>query len=108
MATFSLVLVLFFGLNRIASLGSAVALIVFSLVTSAHFRLFRQTGANVAVLVIALLSTVGTLVVFCATTLADEPVTALALLVILVVSTLLDLTWTHRRDHGDKATQRPA
>jgi amino acid transporter len=108
MATFSLVLVLFFGLNRIASLGSAVALIVFSLVTSAHFRLYRQTGANVAVLVIALLSTVGTLVVFCATTLADEPVTALALLVILVVSTLLDLTWTHRRDHGDKATQRPA
>jgi hypothetical protein len=53
----------------------------------------------VAVLVIALLSTVGTLVVFCTTTLVDEPITALALLVILVVSTLLEVTWTYRRDH---------
>lgn len=107
MAAFSLVLVLFFGLNRIASLGSAVALIVFSLVTLAHFRLYRQTGAHVAVLVIALLSTVGTLVVFCTTTLVDEPITALALLVILTVSTLLEVTWTYRRDqHG--ATHRTA
>jgi amino acid transporter len=108
MAAFSLVLVLFFGLNRIASLGSAVALIVFSLVTLAHFRLYRQTGAHVAVLVIALLSTVGTLVVFCTTTLVDEPITALALLVILVVSTLLEVTWTYRRDHHPGATERTA
>jgi hypothetical protein len=108
MAAFSLVLVLFFGLNRIASLGSAVALIVFSLVTLAHFRLYRQTGAHVAVLVIALLSTVGTLVVFCTTTLVEEPVTALALLGILVVSTLLELTWTYRRDHHHGAKERTA
>jgi amino acid transporter len=106
MAAFSLVLVLFFGLNRIASLGSAVALIVFSLVTLAHFRLYRQTGARVAVLVIALLSTVGTLVVFCTTTLVDEPITALALLIILAVSTLLDVTWTYRRDHQHRTAQR--
>jgi amino acid transporter len=108
MAAFSLVLVLFFGLNRIASLGSAVALIVFSLVTVAHFRLYRQTGAHVAVLVIALLSTVVTLVVFCTTTLVDEPITALALLVILAVSTLLELLWTYRRDHHQGAIQRTA
>lgn len=99
MASFTLVLVLFFGLNRIASLGSAVALIVFSLVTLAHFRMYRQTGARLFLLVIAFLSTVVTFVVFCTTTLVDEPVTAWALLLILLVSTVLELAWTHRRDH---------
>lgn len=108
MAAFSLVLVLFFGLGRIASLGSAVALVVFSLVTLAHFRLHRETGAHVWVLVIALLSTVVTLVVFCFTTLVDEPVTALALVAILAVSALIDVGWTYRRDHHHGATPRVA
>ena len=44
MAGLASVLVVGFDLNKIASIGSAVALLVFSAVTIAHFRLFRTTG----------------------------------------------------------------
>jgi L-asparagine transporter-like permease len=60
-AAFTLVLVVGFNLDSIASLGSAVALIVFSTVTLAHFRLRQHTGASLAVLVVALASTLVTL-----------------------------------------------
>ena len=60
-------------LNAIASLGSAVALLIFSAVTVAHFRTYRQTGANLFVLVVALIATLGTFVVFTTTTLVNEP-----------------------------------
>lgn len=59
-----------------------MALLVFSAVTIAHFRLFRTTGASIVVLVIALVATLGTFVVFCTTTLVNEPATALALVAI--------------------------
>jgi amino acid transporter len=99
MAGATVVLAVFFDLNGIASLGSAVALIVFSMVTFAHFRVRHETGARLWVLIIAVISTLGTLLVFCTTTLVDEPVTALALVVILGLSILVDLLWTRTRDH---------
>ena len=40
------VLVLFFDLSAIASIGSAVALIVFALVTFGHIRIRKETGAS--------------------------------------------------------------
>ena len=97
MAGLTILMVVTLNLNAIASLGSAVALLVFSAVTLAHFRVFRETGANLAVLVIALVATLGTLVVFCTTTLVNEPVTALALVVILALAVIVDLTWKHTK-----------
>jgi amino acid transporter len=102
-AAAALVLVVLFDLGRIASLGSAVALLVFSLVTVAHFRVRHATGGNLAVLLLALVSTVGTLAVFCTTTLAQEPITVAALLVMLALSVVLDLSWTRVRDHPRSA-----
>lgn len=93
MATLATVLVLGFDLNKIASIGSAVALLVFSAVSVAHLRLFRRTGANVAMLVVGLLATLGTFVVFCTTTLVAEPATAFALLAIVAMSVAIDLLW---------------
>ncbi|WP_350348321.1 APC family permease [Agromyces sp. G08B096] len=93
MAVLASVLVAGFDLNKIASIGSAVALLVFSAVSVAHLRLFRTTGANAVVLVIGLLATLGTFVVFCTTTLAAEPATAIALVVIIVLSIAVDLGW---------------
>ena len=52
MAGLASVLVVGFDLNKIASIGSAVALLVFSAVTVAHFRLYRETGASIIVLVV--------------------------------------------------------
>lgn len=93
MAALSITLVVGFDVNKIASIGSAVALLVFSAVTVAHFRLYRVTGANIVVLVIALITTLGTFVVFCATTLVDEPTSAIALLGIIALSVIIDFGW---------------
>ncbi len=101
-ATAAIVLAVFFDLNAIASIGSAVALIVFALVTLGHLRIRRDTGANLVVLLIADLTTVVVLVSFTFTTLVDEPGTLIALLVILALSVALDLVWKSRRpEHAD-------
>lgn len=58
--------------TKIASIGSAVALLVFSMITVAHIRLRREPGANIVVLVVA----------------------------IVVVATATDLLWKRTPDHG--------
>jgi amino acid transporter len=85
-----------FTLDSIASLGSAVALFVFSLITIAHLRVYHDTGANPIILVVALLCTVTVLVVFIVTTLVHEPLTALTLALVLVVSIAINLGWKRR------------
>ena len=94
----TLTFILLFDLNKIASIGSAVALLVFTMVTLGHFRLRDRTGANVLVLAVALVSTLGTFLVFCGTTLADEPATAVTMVVIVVAATITDLLWKRSRD----------
>jgi len=86
-----------FDLSSIASLGSAVALVVFTLVTVGHLRVYRETGARPAVLVLAVATTVIVLVTFAVTTLVDEPGTAVAIAAILVMSILLDVFWKRAR-----------
>ena len=91
-------LALFFDLSAIASIGSAVALIVFTLVTIGHFRIRHETGARAWLLVLADVATVVVLVAFALTTLVEEPGTAVALVVIVALSIVLDLAWKRRRD----------
>lgn len=93
MAGLAIVLVSAFDLTAIASIGSAVALLVFATVTVGHFRLFRETGASIVILVVALVATLGTLIVFCTTTLVNEPATALALLAVVALSVIVDFVW---------------
>jgi L-asparagine transporter-like permease len=106
-AAITIAMVLLLDLNSIASVGSAVALLVFSAVTVAHFRTFRETGAQLWILIVALVATLGTFVIFVSTTLVNEPKTALAVLVIFVVAVVLDVTWSaRRRRHPDAARDR--
>jgi amino acid transporter len=98
MAIITIFMIVALDLNSIASLGSAVALLIFSAVTVAHFRTYRETGASLIVLIIALVATLGTFIVFTMTTLVNEPKTAVALVVILVAAILLDLFWKRARD----------
>lgn len=93
-----LVMVIGFDLSSIASIGSAVALVIFALVTAAHLRVYRETGAKPWVLVIALLLIVVTLLTFIFTTLVHEPASMWTLLAILVVSIGLDAAWTGTRN----------
>jgi len=98
-ATAAIVMAVFFDLNAIASIGSAVALVVFTLVTFGHLRIRHETGAQAWLLVLADLTTVAVLVAFAVTTLVNEPATAVALVAILLLSVVLDLVWKSRR-HG--------
>ena len=104
-AASAIVLAVFFDLNAIASIGSAVALIVFTLVTLGHYRIRHETGAQGWLLIVADLCTVVVLTSFTVTTLVDEPGTLIAMLVIVVLSLILDLTWKSRRARGGQSDQ---
>ncbi len=106
-AVASIVLAVGFDLNAIASIGSAVALVVFSLVSVGHLRVRGETGASTALLVSAIGSAVVVLVAFTFTTLVDEPATALALVVILAASVVLDLVWKRARSAAGPTDVRP-
>ncbi|MGH8834083.1 MAG: APC family permease [Actinomycetes bacterium] len=97
-AVVAIVLAIGFDLSSIASIGSAVALVVFTLVTAGHLRVRGETGASPSLLVLAIVTTVVVLVTFAFTTLVDEPGTAIALLVILILSIALEFGWKRVRD----------
>lgn len=96
-AVAAVVLAVGFNLTSIASMGSAVALVVFTLVAAGHLRVRSETGARTSMLALAIITTVVVLVTFTFTTLVDEPATAVALVFILLLSIALDLGWKRRR-----------
>ncbi|MBS1891854.1 MAG: amino acid permease [Actinobacteria bacterium] len=97
-AVIAIVLAAGFDLSAIASIGSAIALLVFGLVTVGHFRLRGETGARLSMLWAALLSVAAVLVTFTVTTLVHEPKALIAMAVVLALSVLLDFVW---RSSGD-------
>jgi amino acid transporter len=106
------VLVVGFDVNAIASIGSAVALAVFGLVTVAHLRVREVTGANAGVLMLALATIAIALLAFVFNELIHDPASMVALLVILLFSVGLDFAWARLRDSrsnvGDGMTGTPA
>jgi len=96
-AVICLVLALGFDLSAIASIGSAVALMIFTLVTAAHLRVRAETGARTWLLVLAIASAGVVLLTFVFTTLFQEPASAVTLAAILVVSVGVDLWWKRKR-----------
>ena len=74
-----LVLAVVFKLDAIASIGSAVALLIFTLITAAHFRVRSETGASAAVLTVAIVAAGGVLLTFVFTTLIHEPASMVTL-----------------------------
>jgi amino acid transporter len=99
----AVVLTIGFSLTAIASIGSAAALLVFMLITVAHFRVRSDTGANVWILVLALATTATAFLTFVVTTLVTEPATIVTLVVILLLSVVLDFGW--KRPAGPPAQQ---
>jgi amino acid transporter len=98
-----LVLAVVFKLDAIASIGSAVALLIFTLITAAHFRVRSQTGASAAVLTLAIVAAGGVLLTFVLTTLIHEPASMVTLGIILVLSAGLDFGW--KRVRSDRTAQ---
>lgn len=98
----TLILAVAFDLNAIASIGSAVALVVFLISTIAHLRVRSETGARLSVLLLGAITIGIALATFVLTTMIDEPATAWTLLGILVVSVVLDLVWGWARTRRDR------
>jgi hypothetical protein len=101
MGLLTIFMILALDLNSIASRGTAVALLILSTVTASHFKTYRETGARVIVLVVALVATLGTFVIFTTTTLVNEPRTAIALVVVIAAAILLDFGWKGLQNHRD-------
>jgi len=88
-----IVLTLLFDLSAIASIGSAVALLIFTMVGLAHLRLIGETGAKKWIVYVSILAVLVTLVVFTFVTLVDEPATALAMVAFIGLSLVIDRVW---------------
>ncbi len=91
------IVVVAFNLSAVASIGSAVALVIFGVVTLGHLRILNVTGARRSILLVALAAVTITLATFIFTTLIHEPASMVTLVVILGLSILLDVGWSRRR-----------
>ena len=94
-------------LSAIASVGSAVALMIFLLVGIAGYRRRTDTGSNPAIIVAAIAVTAIVLAFFAVDTLQNAPQTFTAIILITVLAVVLDLLWTRARDRGTPATTAP-
>jgi hypothetical protein len=104
-AAMCLVLAVVFNLDSIASIGSAVALVIFTMITAAHLRIRAETGANLLMLVLAIVAAGAVFVTFVFTTLIHEPASIATLAGILVLSLALDYGWKHFHDTRTKNVQ---
>jgi hypothetical protein len=66
---------------------------IFMMVGIAHLKLISETGANRAIIYLSIISVVITLVVFSVETLSQEPATAIAIVVFLLLSVGADWFW---------------
>jgi amino acid transporter len=99
----TLVLVIFFNLSTIASVGSAVSLCVFVLVAVAGFRLRGETGARTWPVVLAIAAAGLVLAFFAVDTARHEPHTFIVMAALIVLAVVLDLVWKRIRDRGTPA-----
>jgi hypothetical protein len=94
-----------FNLDAIASIGSAVALIIFSVVTVGHFRVRAVTGARTFMLVLALLTALVALISFIVNELIYDRASLIAMIVIVLLSIGIEFWWA--RSRGPLAEQGP-
>jgi amino acid transporter len=99
------ILAVVFKLDAIASIGSAVALVIFTLITVAHLRIRGETGANTPVLILAIAASGVVLVTFVFTTLIHEPASIVTLLAIVALGIGLDFGWKRTRDNRASQAQ---
>lgn len=86
-------------LTQIASIGSAVALTIFLLVSIAGLRLRSQTGSQAWIIIVGLAVTSIVLLLFIADTIENDPETFTAMIALALAALALDTVWTWYRDN---------
>lgn len=90
-----------FDLTAIASIGTAIALGLFVLLTIAGIRLRAETGARLTPMLLAIFAILVVLTLFVIDTLESEPTTVYAMVALTVLAVVFDLSWKRvlsRRD----------
>jgi hypothetical protein len=80
-------------LSAISSIGSAVALSIYVLITIAHLRMTGETKASKAVLYLALVATSLAILLFAWYTLQTAPRTFVILVVIVILAWVVEAIW---------------
>jgi amino acid transporter len=110
-ALLAILLSILFDVTAIASIGSAVALAIFALVTVAHLRMADETKASRAVLYLALLATILAMVLFAWYTLLTSPETFVILVVTIILAWVAEAIWRRiskrRLEAGEKEAGQP-
>ncbi|HEX5166593.1 MAG TPA: APC family permease, partial [Thermomicrobiales bacterium] len=91
-----LVVANFVDLSSIASVGSAVSLIVFMLVGAAGYQRRKETGSNTVIVVLAIAMTGIVLTFFAIDILQNDMGSFIAIIGIALVSVVLDTVFRHR------------
>jgi amino acid transporter len=86
-------LALLFDVTAIASIGSAVALAIFVLITIAHLRMRKDTGASLAILILALFATSIAILLFCWYTFSTAPQTFAILVATIILAWVVEAIW---------------
>ncbi len=88
-----LLMALLFDVSAIASIGSAVALVIFVLITIAHLRMANETGASRAMLYLALVTTSLAILLFAWYTLITAPQTFAILIATIILAWVVEAVW---------------
>jgi amino acid transporter len=88
-----LALALLFDVTAIASIGSAVALAIFVLITIAHLRMTKETRASKAILILALVTTSLAILLFSWYTLITAPQTFAILVATIILAWVVEAIW---------------
>ena len=88
-----LALALLFDVTAIASIGSAVALAIFVLITIGHIRLRKETGASLFILILALIATSSAILLFAWYTLLTAPQTFAILVATIILAWVVEAIW---------------
>jgi amino acid transporter len=92
-------------LSAIASVGSAISLVIFLLVGIAAYRLRTEIGARVAIVLAAIGATAIVLVFFAVDTLRNAPQTFSAIVAITALAVVLDFIWKRVRPSEPTAAE---
>src|SRR5215210_2073945 len=99
-AALVIVFVMLFDLGPIAMMGSAAFLIVYAAVSFGHLRVHRETGVRPSLLWASLITLLIMFVLLVIYILRNQPAAALALVVTLAISALIE--WSYRRWTGSR------
>ncbi|MGZ4953312.1 MAG: APC family permease [Halobacteriota archaeon] len=91
------------NLTAIASLGSAVALIIFLIICAAAFVLRKETGTRTWILVLTAALTAIVLVLFIIDLIGSEPATVVFIVITIALAVVLDAAWRRVKKRRQQA-----